>query len=95
MLAVARGLASQPVVLLPDEPSLGLAPKIIEELVAALDALRQESMTALLVDQMAALALSLADSAYVLASGRVVAQGTAQPPTADGSLVKAYLGGEG
>ena len=82
-------------VLLPDEPSLGLAPKVIEELFAALDALRQESMTVLLVDQMAALALSLADRAYVLESGRVVAQGTAQSLMADGSLVKAYLGGEG
>lgn len=93
MLAVARGLASQPALLLLDEPSLGLAPKIIEELFAALDALRKESMTALLVDQMAALALSLADRACVLASGRVAAQGMEQPPMADGSPVKAYLRG--
>lgn len=61
MLAVARGLMGQPVVLLPDEPSPGLAPKIIEELFAALDALRQESMTVL--------APSLANRAYVLESG--------------------------
>jgi ABC-type branched-subunit amino acid transport system ATPase component/ABC-type branched-subunit amino acid transport system permease subunit len=94
MLAVARGLMSQPVVLLLDEPSLGLAPKIIEELFAALDALRGEGLTVLLVDQMAALALSLADHAYVLESGRVVAQGTAQALMADGSLVRAYLGAE-
>ena len=94
MLAAARGLMGQPVVLLPDEPSPGLAPKIMEELLAALDALRQESMTVLLVGQMAAPALSLADRAYVLASGRVVAQGTAQSLMADGSLVRAYLGGE-
>jgi ABC-type branched-subunit amino acid transport system ATPase component/ABC-type branched-subunit amino acid transport system permease subunit len=93
MLAVARGLMSRPQVLLLDEPSLGLAPKIIEELFATLDALRDESMTVLLVDQMAALALSLADHAYVLEAGEVVAQGSAQALAADGALVKAYLGG--
>ena len=93
MLAVARGLMSQPVVLLLDEPSMGLAPKVIEELFAALDALRQESMTVLLVDQMAALAVPVAARAYVLESGRVVARGAAQSLMADGSLVKAYLGG--
>jgi energy-coupling factor transporter ATP-binding protein EcfA2 len=71
------------VVLLPDEPSLGLAPKVIEELFAALDALRQESVTVLLVDQMAAPALSLADRAYVLETRRVVAHGTAQSLMAD------------
>ncbi|MFZ4286217.1 ATP-binding cassette domain-containing protein [Variovorax sp. HJSM1_2] len=92
MLAVARGLMSRPQVLLLDEPSLGLAPKIIEELFATLDALRAESMTVLLVDQMAALALSLADHAYVLEAGEVVAQGSAQALAADGALVKAYLG---
>lgn len=93
MLAVARGLMSRPQVLLLDEPSLGLAPKIIEELFATLDALRDESMTVLLVDQMAALALSLADHAYVLEAGEVVAQGSAQALAKDGALVKAYLGG--
>lgn len=80
-------------VLLPDEPSPGPAPKVIEELFVALDALRQESVTVLLVDQMAAPALSLAACAYVLESGRVMAQGTAQSLMADGSLVKAYLRG--
>jgi len=89
MLAVVRGLVSQPVVLLLDEPSPGLAPKVIEELFAALDALRKESMIVLLVDQMAALAPSLADRAYVLESGRAVAQGTA--PVADGR----WLAGQG
>ena len=92
MLAIARGLMSKPVILLLDEPSLGLAPKIIDELFEALDRLRAESMTILLVDQMAALALSLADRAYVLESGRVAAQGTAQEIAADGALARAYLG---
>ena len=94
MLALARGLMSQPVLLLLDEPSLGLAPKVIEELFAALAQLRSEGLTVLLVDQMAALALSLADRAYVLESGRVVAEGTAQSLLADGSLMRAYLGEE-
>jgi len=92
MLAIARGLMSKPVILLLDEPSLGLAPKIIDELFDALDRLRAESMTILLVDQMAALALSLADRAYVLESGRVAAQGTAAQIAEDGALARAYLG---
>ena len=58
MLAIARGLMAQPTVLLLDEPSLGLAPKVIDELFAALDRLRREGMTVLLVDQMAGLALA-------------------------------------
>ncbi|AZS82213.1 ATP-binding cassette domain-containing protein [Achromobacter spanius] len=92
MLAIARGLMSKPVILLLDEPSLGLAPKIIDELFEALDRLRAESMTILLVDQMAALALSLADRAYVLESGRVAAQGSAAEIAQDGALARAYLG---
>jgi ABC-type branched-subunit amino acid transport system ATPase component len=93
MLAVARGLMSKPRILLLDEPSLGLAPKIIAELFAALDQLRQENMTILLVDQMAGLALALADRAYVIEGGRVVAQGTAAEIAGNGELAKAYLGG--
>jgi ABC-type branched-subunit amino acid transport system ATPase component/ABC-type branched-subunit amino acid transport system permease subunit len=92
MLAVARGLMSRPRILLLDEPSLGLAPKVIAELFAALDRLRSEGMTILLVDQMAALALSLADRAYVIEGGRVVAQGTAAEIAANGALAQAYLG---
>lgn len=93
MLAVARGLMSQPTVLLLDEPSLGLAPKVIDELFASLDTLREASITILLVDQMAALALSLADRAYVLEEGRVVASGPADELARDPALVQAYLGG--
>jgi ABC-type branched-subunit amino acid transport system ATPase component len=83
---------SRPRILLLDEPSLGLAPKVIAELFAALDRLRSEGMTILLVDQMAALALSLADRAYVIEGGRVVAQGTAADIAADDALARAYLG---
>ncbi|MEK9951688.1 MAG: branched-chain amino acid ABC transporter ATP-binding protein/permease [Curvibacter sp.] len=92
MLAIARALMSRPRILLLDEPSLGLAPKIIAELFAALDQLRREGMTLLLVDQMAGLALALADRAYVIEGGRIVAQGTAAQIAADGALAQAYLG---
>jgi branched-chain amino acid transport system ATP-binding protein len=95
MLAVARGLMSRPRVLLLDEPSLGLAPKVIAELFAALDRLRDEKMTILLVDQMAGLALALADRAYVMEGGHVVAQGTAAEIAANDELAQAYLGGHG
>lgn len=94
MLAVARGLMALPRVLLLDEPSLGLAPKVIAELFASLDRLRDEQMTIVLVDQMAGLALALADRAYVLERGRVVAEGPASQIAADESLAKAYLGGQ-
>jgi len=93
MLALARGLMSKPKLLLLDEPSLGLAPQVIEGLFASLDRLRTEKVTILLVDQMAGLALSLADRAYVIESGRITAEGTAAQIAADGALEKAYLGG--
>jgi len=94
MLAIARALMSCPRVLLLDEPSLGLAPKVIADLFAALDGLRREGITVLLVDQMAALALALADHAYVVEGGRIVAEGSAAEIAADGTLARAYLGAE-
>jgi ABC-type branched-subunit amino acid transport system ATPase component len=78
-------------VLLLDEPSLGLAPAVIDDLFAALDRLRAESATILLVDQMSGLALALADRAYVLEGGRIVAGGPAHEIARDGALEKAYL----
>ena len=92
MLAIGRGLMSEPRILLLDEPSLGLAPKLISELFASLDALRDDGLTVLLVDQMAGLALSLADRAYVIESGRIVAAGSPQSIAEDPALAKAYLG---
>ena len=92
MLAIARALMSRPRILLLDEPSLGLAPKVIAELFSVLDGLRREGMTLLLVDQMAGLALALADRAYVIEGGRIVAQGTAAQIAADPALAQAYLG---
>ncbi len=92
MLAIARGLMARPRLLLLDEPSLGLAPQVIEDLFASLDRLRAEQVTILLVDQMAGLALSLADRAYVIEGGRISASGSAAEIAADGALEKAYLG---
>jgi len=92
MLAITRALMANPRVLILDEPSLGLAPKVIAELFAALRLLRAEGMTLVVVDQMAGLALALADTAYVFENGRVVAQGTAAEITGNPVLAKAYLG---
>jgi branched-chain amino acid transport system ATP-binding protein len=94
MLAIARGLMSRPTLLLLDEPSLGLAPNVINDLFAALDKLRSEKVTILLVDQMAALALALADRAYVIERGVAVASGSAAEMAANDSLRRAYLGGK-
>ena len=92
MLAIARGLMAKPRLLLLDEPSLGLAPQVVNDLFDALDRLRAESVTILLVDQMAGLALALADRAYVIEGGRIVASGTAAEISGEGMLEKAYLG---
>jgi ABC-type branched-subunit amino acid transport system ATPase component len=94
MLALARGLMARPRLLLLDEPSLGLAPQVIEDLFASLDRLRGEQVTILLVDQMAGLALALADRAYVIDGGRITASGSAAQIAADGALEKAYLGAQ-
>ena len=92
MLAIARGLMGKPRLLLLDEPSLGLAPQVVNDLFDALDRLRAESVTILLVDQMAGLALALADRAYVIEGGRIVASGPAAEIATEGTLEKAYLG---
>ncbi|HXZ02917.1 MAG TPA: branched-chain amino acid ABC transporter ATP-binding protein/permease [Stellaceae bacterium] len=93
MLVLARGLVAAPRVLLLDEPSLGLAPAVIARLFAALAELREEGVTLLLVDQMAAMALALADRAYILETGRVVGAGAAAEIARDAALRQAYLGG--
>ena len=93
MMAIARGLVAKPKALLLDEPSLGLAPAMVEELYAILGELRDEGVTILLVDQMATMALSVADYAYVLEQGQVVAKGKASELREDERLIAAYLGG--
>jgi len=92
MLAIARGLIARPAVLMLDEPSLGLAPMLVEGLYDLLAQLRDEGTTILLVDQMAALALSVADRAYVLQSGTIRQAGRAAELRADPAVVQAYLG---
>ena len=92
MLAIARGLIARPAVLMLDEPSLGLAPMLVEGLYDLLAELRDEGTTILLVDQMAALALSVADRAYVLQSGTIRQAGRAAELRADPAVVQAYLG---
>jgi len=92
MLALARGLIARPRLLLLDEPSLGLAPKLIRDIFAAIRALREEGVSVLLVEQMAAMALELADRGYVLERGRIVGEGRAADLRADAALMKAYLG---
>lgn len=92
MVAVGRGLMAKPSILLLDEPSLGLSPAMIGELYDALAALRDEGVTLLLVDQMANLALQVADRAYVLETGRIVKSATAAELRDDPDLAAAYLG---
>jgi branched-chain amino acid transport system ATP-binding protein len=94
MLAIARGLIARPAVLMLDEPSLGLAPMLVESLYDLLAELRDEGTTILLVDQMAALALSVADRAYVLQSGTIRQVGSAAELRSDPAVSQAYLGGQ-
>lgn len=93
MLVTAVGLMAKPLVLLLDEPSLGLAPKLVEETFQLITALRDEGLTILLVEQLAALALQVADEAWVLQRGSVVASGSAKTLLGEMSLQEAYLGG--
>lgn len=92
MLAIARALMSKPKLLLLDEPSLGLAPKIIQEIFAIVRSLRERGITILLVEQMANQALSIADRAYVLETGKVILSGTGKELLTNPKVRAAYLG---
>jgi branched-chain amino acid transport system ATP-binding protein len=91
MLAIARGLMSRPSCLLLDEPTLGLAPKIVEEIVTTVGHLADEGMTILIAEQNAAMALGCAGRAYILDSGNVVLEGAADQLQRTESVKKLYL----
>ena len=93
MLAFGRALMGAPKLLLLDEPSMGLAPLFVEEVFAAIAALRAEGVTILLVEQNASAALDVADYAYVLETGRITLQGPAAEIAANPAVIAAYLGG--
>lgn len=93
MLAIARAMMSRPRLLLCDEPSLGLAPLVTQELFRVLGSLRDEyGMSVLLVEQNAGMSLALADRAYVLETGKIVATGSGAELLADDTIKEAYLG---
>ncbi|MFN8036299.1 MAG: ABC transporter ATP-binding protein [Acidimicrobiia bacterium] len=92
MLAMGRGLMSRPRFLLLDEPSLGLAPIVVEQIFGIIRELAAEGTTILLVEQMATQALAVADRAYILETGTVVGSGAAAEVAADPKVKAAYLG---
>jgi branched-chain amino acid transport system ATP-binding protein len=95
MLAIARALVAKPTVMLMDEPSMGLAPKIVDEVFRVIGEIRASGTTVVLVEQNARRALRAADHGYVLQSGEVVHSGPAAELLADERIVEAYLGIEG
>lgn len=94
MLAIGRALMARPKLLLLDEPSMGLSPLVAREIFRVLRALREEGTTMLLVEQNARMALNLVDRGYVVETGEVVIEGTAQELLANREVQRAYLGKE-
>ena len=92
MLALGRALMSEPKLLMLDEPSLGLAPAIVESLYETLQRLHGEGLTLLLAEQSVPLALEIADYAYVLQTGRTVLEGSAERLESDPQVLRIYLG---
>jgi branched-chain amino acid transport system ATP-binding protein len=92
MLAIGRGLMSRPKLLMLDEPSLGLAPKLVQLIFDRLEAIRKEGITILLVEQNVYQALSLADKAYVLETGHIVLEGKGLELLENENIKKAYMG---
>jgi branched-chain amino acid transport system ATP-binding protein len=92
MLAIARGIMSDPEILIIDELSLGLAPVVVQQLTSTLKALKESGMTILLVEQNVQLALALSDYAYVIAEGRAFAEGSSAEVARKPEIRQAYLG---
>ena len=93
MLAMGRALMSTPKLLMLDEPSMGLAPILVEQVFDIISALHKAGTTILLVEQNAEMALSIADRAYVMETGRITLSGTGKELAASEEVQKAYLGG--
>ena len=94
MLAIGRALVAQPRLMLLDEPSMGLAPKVVDEVFTVIQEIRASGTTVLLVEQNARRALRAADHGYVMSTGEVVHEGPAAELLADDRIVQAYLGVE-
>jgi branched-chain amino acid transport system ATP-binding protein len=92
MLAIGRALMAKPRLLLLDEPSMGLAPILVDQILDTIRGLKRDGLTVLLVEQNARAALAIADRAYVLETGRVTASGTAAAIQSDQRVREAYLG---
>jgi branched-chain amino acid transport system ATP-binding protein len=92
MLAIGRALMAKPRVLLLDEPSLGLAPILVDQILEIIRGFKRDGVTVLLIEQNARAALGIADRGYVLETGRVTATGTAVEIQADERVRAAYLG---
>jgi branched-chain amino acid transport system ATP-binding protein len=92
MLAIGRALMAEPRLLLLDEPSMGLAPVLVDRILATIEALRREGLTILLVEQNARAALAIADRAYVIETGKIAMSGTACEIRFDRRVQEAYLG---
>lgn len=95
MLAIGRALMAEPELILLDEPSMGLAPKLVEEVYRIIARLREEGRTILLVEQFANLALSVSDYGYVLENGRVVISGSGEEMLRNDRVREAYIGNGG
>jgi branched-chain amino acid transport system ATP-binding protein len=93
MLAIARGLMSNPDLLLLDEPSMGLSPLLVEQIFTIIRDINDQGVSILLVEQNAQMALSIADRAYVLETGQIVMEGPAQELLHNDEVIEAYLGG--
>jgi len=93
MLAMGRALMSKPKLLMLDEPSMGLAPILVEQIFDIIKELHKAGTTILLVEQNAEMALKVADRAYVMESGKIVLSGTGEKLAASDAIKKAYLGG--